>query len=140
MQKNIETWWTLLDDTWKTIFYQSLNMVLQNSKYFNNPNIESLEHKIMTIRKIRKKGDFQALLKLTPYITHLYLNDRKLNDISPLIAFKNLEFLDLRNNNIDDITVLQDLKSLETLWLGENPTIDRIVLDKLPNLRVVSVN
>jgi Leucine-rich repeat (LRR) protein len=140
MMKNIEKWWTSLDVKWRNIFYHSLDMVEQNSTYFNNPIIESLEHKVKTIKNIREFEDFYALYHLIPYISHLYLNDKKLDDISPLVAFKNLEALDLKNNNIEDITTLKYLPNLKILWLDENPITNYSVLNQLPKLEFVSKN
>ena len=70
---------------------------------------------------------------------NLYLNER-LEDISGIRLFKNLEILDLSNNWLEDISAVKTLKKLKKLYLVNNNITDISVLKDLNNLERININ
>jgi len=82
----------------------------------------------------KKINDLTPLLSLTN-LTHLYLRDNQITDIGPLQSLTNLTHLSLHNNQIADITPLQSLTSLYHLELGYNQITDISPLESLFKLK-----
>ena len=72
-------------------------------------------------------SDFSGLISLT----HLYLSNNSLSDISALTDLTTLTWLELDNNSISDISVLEGMTALEALYLRENPISDYEPLRRL---------
>jgi hypothetical protein len=73
-------------------------------------------------------------------ITHLWLSDNKITDISPLSALTNLEMVWLSKNQITDITALSGLENLRHVDLDNNQVADLSPLSVLTNLDSLWLN
>ncbi len=82
-----------------------------------------------------KSGDFNEL----PALTHLYLQDNSISDISALSGLTALTTLYLQNNSISDISALEDLTKLATLDLNGNSISDISALAGLTKLTTLTL-
>jgi internalin A len=73
-------------------------------------------------------------------LSHLYLNENQVQDISPLSRFSNLVSLSLYDNKIQDISPLSELINLQHLGLSNNKIHDITILTKLSNLTDLYLN
>ncbi len=73
-------------------------------------------------------------------ITHLFLDDNAIADISSFSNFEALNTLEIGKNKISDISALKDKKILTTLHLDENQITDISVLATTPYLLTLQVS
>lgn len=73
-------------------------------------------------------------------ITHLFLDDNAITDISSLSDFEALSTLEIGKNRISDISALKDKKILTTLHLDENQITDISVLATTPYLLTLQIS
>lgn len=73
-------------------------------------------------------------------ITHLFLDDNAITDISSLSDFEALSTLEIGKNKISDISALNDKKLLTTLHLDENQITDISVLATTPYLLTLQIS
>lgn len=73
-------------------------------------------------------------------ITHLFLDDNAIADISSFSNFEALNTLEIGKNRISDISALKDKKILTTLHLDENQITDISVLATTPYLLTLQIS
>jgi Leucine-rich repeat (LRR) protein len=73
-------------------------------------------------------------------ITHLYLDNNQISDVSALSGLTNLVWLHLENNQISDISALSNLTNLTYLYLYNNQISDILALSSLTNLTHVRLD
>lgn len=73
-------------------------------------------------------------------ITHLFLDDNAITDISILSDFEALSTLEIGKNRISDISALKEKKILTTLHLDENQITDISVLATTPYLLTLQIS
>ena len=83
-----------------------------------------------------KSGDFNEL----PALTHLYLGDNSISDISTLADLTALTYLDLGGNSVSNISVLAGLTKLIELNLAGNSISDISALAGLTKLKKLNLD
>lgn len=73
-------------------------------------------------------------------ISHLYLNNNEISDISSFANFEILSTLEISNNKISDISALADHKLLTTLYLDGNQIYSISDLDSTPSLTWLQIS
>lgn len=73
-------------------------------------------------------------------MTHLYLNNNDISDISSFKNFEALSTLEIVNNKISDISALADHKILSTLHLDSNQITDISALGSTPYLSWLQIS
>lgn len=109
---------------------------------FTDPVLEA------EVRKAMNKPEGDITIAEVEAVTKLEMStdwkpdapdDTKINDISDLKYFKNLELLDLQFHAITDISPLAQLTKIHSLGLGGNRISDISVLTNLKELRFLSI-
>ena len=73
-------------------------------------------------------------------ISHLYLNNNEISDISSFANFEAIRTLEISNNKISDISALADHKFLTTLYLDGNQINSISALDSTPSLTWLQIS
>ncbi|MBR6562217.1 MAG: leucine-rich repeat domain-containing protein, partial [Oscillospiraceae bacterium] len=93
-----------------------------------------------TIVSIQQKGleDLSPLAQLTK-LESLTLTDNRISDLSPLGSLTELSFLQLSGNQIRDLSPLRDLPNLRSLYLDSNLIEDFSPLESMTSLKTLSL-
>ena len=132
----LRNWWNTLDDNWKNIFRDIVDMN-------TNPTAEQLQA-VADIEEINidtkiSITSLEPLSKLM-FIKKLSIKDNHITDLTPLSDMRFLRELYIDGNAINDITPLASVKSLEVLSIENTRVIDINALENLTNLRVLNIS
>lgn len=94
---------------------------------------ENLKTSILSQVDLNKDGELDPIeIDSTTSLSCVNIN---IIDLDGLEQFKNLHFLNLRNNKISNYKAVNELSNLKELIINNNPKIDSINLDQLTNLQ-----
>ena len=74
-----------------------------------------------------------------PNLTHLFLSNNPISDLSPISGLPNLTTLHLGSNDISDLSAISGLTNLTELYLYDNPISDLSAISSLLNLTTLSL-
>ena len=124
-------WWTLLDETWKSIFREHVNF-----KDYVPSDLE-LQH-VIDLQEIRVDPEFQiqTLQPLTDFIwlERLTVNNQSIRDLTPLANKEYLKELNVQNNPIISLEPIEMNTMLELLNIENTQIYDLAPLSKMNNL------
>ena len=110
--------------------------IYPNNSYGSRIIIKDSSHIII-------KGLFRKIPKEIgncSYLTHIYLSNNRIVDISTLSNCSSLKYLDLASNKIVDISALSNCFSLEYLFLDNNKILDVSALYNCSSITYLYLN
>lgn len=133
--KELRNWWESLSYEWTKIFKAYVP--------FNEINKATLE-KIAAIDSLNLSGN-QLISDITPLIAlkdlrYLNLNDTRVSDLSPLRYAAFLKQLNVANTQVQDISILQYFEGLRKLNVSNNRVSDIKSIEKLQLLEDLNLS
>jgi hypothetical protein len=98
-------------------------------------------HKVTEVQFTNKPLDDLSLLSQTTDIHTLVLRRIRINDLSPIVALRQLEYLEIFDAQVHDLSPLSQLPRLKTLILSRVPVADSdlVPLFKLDSLEQITL-
>ena len=131
----LRNWWSMLDDNWKVIFRDIVEMSI-------NPTAEQLQA-VADIEEIDIDTrtiitSLEPLSKVV-FLKKLSIKDNHITDLSPLSELRVLKELHIDGNAINDIMALANVTTIEILSIENTRVMDLNPLEKMTNLRVLDI-
>jgi len=134
-ESNINTWWNNLDQEWKHLISNELN--LAKGQVPNQKKIDGVD-----CIDVSKKSSVRTLEPLLSFknLETVIIESNLVVDISPLKAIKKLEKLTIKRKTINDFDVLKELHQLKDLSLWCSNFNDLNLFSNMSELERLSIN
>ncbi len=130
--KELQSWWNLLDQEWKSIFTKHLSAVFSHDQKEDQdnkliPGKDDL-HKIISLRVINIQHNYSIEemepLTMLENLRNLQISGTKITALSPLSGLKDLESIDISENPVDDLSPLANLEKVRYINIENTPIED----------------
>lgn len=115
---NLESWWNSIDETWKAIFKNAINIDIQ-------PNAEQLNKIIMLQELYCVKTNIKNLDPLRIFVSLNNLNLMRcenIDSVEPLRNCKEMKVLGIWYTKVENIEIVKHFHKLEELYLSNYVT------------------